>query len=74
MYFPDRSEHDDNNGLELCGKKPNMTLLVMDKLLDIKAWGFGYHRHDDDYREGTKFQLDYEAMTGEMTTVIGRGE
>ena len=73
LYFPDKSEHDDDNGLELCGRIPNITLLIIDKVLDIKAWGFGYHRYDDEYREGTKFQLDYEAVSGELTSVIGNG-
>lgn len=73
MYFPDKSEHDDDNGIELCGRIPNVTVLIMGNVLDIKTWGFGNHRWDDEYRNGTRFQLDYEAVPGELTTVIGKG-
>ena len=72
LYFPDKSEHDESNGLELCGKIENLTLLITDKALDLKAWGFGYYRHDDEYRDRTRFLLDYEAVPGELTTVIGK--
>lgn len=72
MYFPDKSEHDDSNGLELCGRIENLTLLITGKVLNLKAWGFGYHRYDDEYRDGTRFLLDYEAVPGELTTVIGK--
>jgi len=72
FYFPDQSEHDDGIGLELCGRIENLTLLITDNVLNLKAWGFGYHRYDDEYRDGTRFLLDYKAVPGDLTTVIGK--
>jgi len=71
FYFPGQSEHDDSTGLVLCGRIENLTLLITDNVLNLKAWGFGYHRYDDDYRDGTRFLFDYRAVPGELTTVIG---
>ena len=72
FYFPDQSEHDYSTGLQLCGRIENLTLLITDDVLNLKAWGFGYHRYDHEYREGTRFLFDYEAVPGELTTVIGK--
>jgi len=72
FYFPGQSEHDDSTGLVLCGRIENLTLLITDNVLNLKAWGFGYHRYDDDYRDGTRFLFDYRAVPGELTTVTGK--
>ena len=72
MYFPGISENDENQATDLCGHIPeNLTILVIDKVLNLRAAGFGYHRYEEEYRNGTKFLIDYEVVKGEITTVTG---
>ena len=40
----------------------------MDRNVDIEARGFGYHRHDDEFRNGTKFFADFKAQPLESVT------
>ncbi|RMX38796.1 hypothetical protein pdam_00017678 [Pocillopora damicornis] len=73
MYFPGISENDENHATDLCGHIPeNFTMLVIDKVLNLRASGFGYQRYAEEYRNGTKFLIDYEAVKGEITTVTGK--
>ena len=73
MYFPGISENDENHATDLCGHIPeNLTMLVIDKVLNLRASGFGYQRYAEEYRNGTKFLIDYEAVKGEITTVTGK--
>ena len=45
MYFPGISENDENLATDLCGYIPeNLTILVIDKVLNLRASGFGYQR------------------------------
>lgn len=72
LYFPGISEHDEKKATDICGELPqNLTILILDKVLNLKASGFGYQRHDDDYRDGTKFLIDYKAVLGDISTVTG---
>ncbi|XP_022800806.1 uncharacterized protein LOC111338572 [Stylophora pistillata] len=72
MYFPGISENDENLATDLCGYIPeNLTILVIDKVLNLRASGFGYQRYEEEYRDKTKFLIDYEAVKGDITTVTG---
>ena len=56
--------------MEFCGKKTNYSILINNRDVDIQAWGFYYHGHDDEFRKnnGTKFLVEFKALSEEDTT------
>ena len=71
VYIPGEHEHDKRSRIDICGKETNYSIVIMDKNSDIEARGFGYHRHEEEYRRnnGTKFIVDFKALPEE--SVIG---
>ena len=70
LYFPGEHEHEEIGRYDVCGKETNYTLLIMDRVVNIEAWGFGHHRNDEEFRRnnGTKFLAEFKALSEESMT------
>lgn len=69
VHFPDR-DWDESKSMDFCGKETNYSILIKNRDVDIQAWGFHYHRHDDEFRKnnGTKFLVEFKAFSEEDLT------
>ena len=69
MHFPDR-DWGESKSIDICGQETNYSILVKNRDVDVQAWGFNNHRHDEEFRRnnGTKFLIRFKALSEEETT------